>query len=162
MIDKDTAKKVGRLESVANTADSTGFSVAVTWAKSSTWGYNPTAEVTSDTRRASGRASGCGYDKESAAIADALNQIPAALRVLYTLAEKALTEGKTPYSKTATSGYSWGNVIGYGSGYTVLPYFEGGVGSSCFWSIFQAAGYEVRKTTTGKRFDCWVLDRSAA
>lgn len=30
------------------------------------------------------------------------------------------------------------------SGHSVLPYFEGGVGASCFWSILKDCGYETR------------------
>ena len=162
-IEKDTAAKLAQLEAAATAPRFDSVSISVTWAKSRTWGANPTAEVLNlGDRRTVGHASGCGYDKESAAIAEALNQNPAALRVLYELGESALAQGDSPRSKTACTGYHWGGCIGYGAGYSVLPYFEGGVGSSCFWSIFQKAGFSVRLAGSGKMFDCWTLQKGVA
>lgn len=51
--------------------------ICVEWKKSRTWGYNPTVEIETHTTNGNfhytkGKASGCGYDKESAAIAEAL------------------------------------------------------------------------------------------
>ena len=91
-----------------------------------------------------------GYDKESAAIADALNQDAAVMRELYNLAEQALAVN-----------VKYRDFIGYGSGYNVVPYFEGGVGVSCFWAIFEKMGFVVRSAGSGRAFDCWVLERRA-
>ena len=154
---KETARNLARLEAAVAAPGFDSVSVSVTWARSRTWGANPTAEVVNiGDRKTTGHASGCGYDKESAAIAEALNQNPAALRVLYDLAENALSAGKSPMTCT---GYDWRDSIGYGSGYGVLPYFEGGVGSDCFWSIFKSAGYTVKHAGSGKMFDCWTLSK---
>ena len=46
--------------------------IRVEWKKPTVWGSNPTAEVVTGTYT-TGSASGCGYDKESAAVAEALN-----------------------------------------------------------------------------------------
>lgn len=162
-IEQDTAAKLAQLEAAATAPRFDSVSISVTWAKSRTWGANPTAEVLNlGDRRTVGHASGCGYDKESAAIAEALNQNPAALRVLYELGESALARGDSPRSKSACSGYHCGCCLGYGAGYSVLPYFKGGVGSSCFWSIFQKAGFSVRLAGSGKMFDCWTLQKGGA
>ena len=159
-IDEDTARQFAKLDTVAAARVPSGLSVCVTWARSRTWGANPTATVYGDTRRTEGHASGCGYDKESAAIADAMNQQPEALRVLYDMAEKALADGLRPDSQTACTGYSWASILGYGSGYSVLPYFEGGCGSSTIWNILQRGGYTVRHTHSAKALDCWTVDRA--
>ena len=160
-VEKYRAAKLARIESAAAAPVLDSASVSVTWAKSRTWGANPTAELL-DGRSVctTGHASGCGYDKESSAIAEAMNNNPSALRVLYELGEKALERGESPKSKTACSGYSWGNCIGYGAGYDVLPYYEGGVGSDCFWSILNKAGYTVRHAGSGKMYDCWTFYRA--
>lgn len=160
-IEKSRAAKLARIESAAAAPAIDSASVSVTWAKSRTWGANPTAELLDNHGvRTMGHASGCGYDKESAAIAEAMNENPSALRILYELGEKALERGESPKSKTACSGYHWGCCIGYGAGYDVLPYYEGGVGSSCFWSILQKAGYTVRHAGGGRMFDCWTFYRA--
>lgn len=126
-------------------------SISVEWKRSSTWGANPTATTGSNYTTATGKASGCGYDKESAAIAEALNQDPAVMRELYALADQALAEG-----------VSYREFIGYGSGYNIVPYFEGGVGSSCFWSIFKRMGFTVRCAGSGKMFDCYTVEKEVA
>lgn len=157
-IEKNRAKKIARLETAANALRISSASVTVEWAKSRTWGANPTAELLNlGDGRTVGHASGCGYDKESAAIAEAMNASPAALRVLYELGEAALKRGESPRSTSACSGYHWGTCIGYGAGYDVLPYWEGGVGASCFWKILEKAGYTVRHAGSGKRFDCYTF-----
>lgn len=154
-IEQDTARQLEKLDTVAAARLPSALSICVTWARSRTWGANPTAEVCGDTTRTTGHASGCGYDKESAAIADAMNQQPAALRVLFDMAEKALAYGMRPDSKTACTGYSWSQVLGYGSGYSVLPYFEGGCGSSTIWELLRKGGYTVRHTHSPNALDCW-------
>lgn len=64
------------------------------------------------------------------------------------------------HSKSACTGYSWGSVLGYGSGYSVLPYFEGGVGMSSLLDLFKRGGYSVRSATSGRLFDCYLIDRA--
>lgn len=157
-IEKNRAEKIASLEAAANAPRISSASVSVEWTKSRTWGANPTAELLNiGYGRTIGHASGCGYDKESAAIAEAMNASPAALRVLYELGEAALERGESPRSVSACTGYNWGKCIGYGAGYSVLPYWEGGVGSSCFWDILKKAGYTVRHAGSGKRFDCYTF-----
>lgn len=148
--EKRIAEALEKIESVAAAGDLEEVTVSVEWAKSRLWGYNPTATVCTFPagRRSVGRASGCGYDKESAAIAAALNDQKSVLKVLYSMAESAIEAGK-----------SYRDFIGYGSGYSAIPYFEGGVGSSCFWSIFDRAGYRARSTGSGKTFDCWTITK---
>lgn len=154
-------RQIEKLHTAAAAPTLADVDISVEWKRNSTWGANPTADVRTVDGWFTGHASGCGYDKESAAVAEALNQSAAVRKVLYTLAENALQNGKS-FSRFANGNVSWGDVIGYGSGYAVLPYFEGGVGVSCFWSILKNAGYEIRHVSNGKMYDCYFVSRKAA
>ena len=72
------------------------------------------------------------------------------MKVLFTLAENALQEN---------SAAEWGKDIGYGSGYGAIPYFEGGVGVSCFWSILEKAGFHKTADNGGKHYHYYELNR---
>lgn len=142
-IEKEIEKKLAHLEAVANAPEVDYIKVNVKYRRS-TWGYNPAVEVITNGESGifTGYASGWGYDKESAAVADAFNKSLGILKVLYTLKEKALEAGESDESKTTCTGHDNRNCVGYGAGYGVLPYFEGGVGVSCFWSILKKAGFD--------------------
>ena len=71
--EKKRAEIIKRLDAANNAENLTYIKIHVDWKRSSTWGYNPSATVwTSDSYYNTGRASGCGYDKESAAVGEAL------------------------------------------------------------------------------------------
>lgn len=78
--EKDRASALAKLEAAAACDPLESVTFAVDWYNNRTWGKNPTAEVRACSRtRATtteGKASGCGYDKESAAIASACNHNP--------------------------------------------------------------------------------------
>lgn len=147
--DKYTAEKLEKLEKAAAAPDLASVSISVEWKRNYTWGYNPTATVTIQAagtwNRFTGTASGCGYDKLTAAIGAALNQSDSVKKMLYAAKDEAL-EAMTPEQIAATKkGYvseSNRNFIHYGAGYGVLPYFEGGVGMSSFYGVFEACGYK--------------------
>lgn len=138
-IDKTTAAKLEQLDRVANAPDLTSVSICVDWVRSRTWGYYPRVEIITNTGTYTGEASGCGYDKESAAIADALNKCDSMLKVLYQLKENGLRAGKTRENKTATCGRSKGDICGYGA----PPYFNGRVVASFFGYILKNCGYKI-------------------
>lgn len=140
--ESDRQKYLHKLERAANAPELRDLTVCVEWAKSRTWGANPTATVTvndSHHYETTGHASGCGYDKESAAIASAMNANAAVLRILYTHAEKG---GKFAYSVYTFAG---------------LPYFDGGCGVSCFRNVFEGCGYEWRDLVHRKTFDSYMM-----
>jgi len=126
--------------------------VDVNWCKSSTWGANPTAEAWITFINASGHReteylksrsiSGCGYDKESTAVAEALNQSEVLKANLYAYANRPMNKGK-----------ELREIFGYGSGYGELPRFEGGVGTSCYTSIFDKLKLDFKNTASSKMFD---------
>ena len=140
-IEKKTAADLAKLDRIAAAPDLEYISISVEWVRSSTWGYNPHAEVQTETGVFYGRASGCGYDKRSAAVANALNQCDSVLKVLCTLKENGLRAGLTDICKDCCTGHSNRNICGYGAGYNVIPYFERGVGVSCFWDILKKCGF---------------------
>lgn len=83
---------------------------------------------------------GYGYDKHSTALAEILNMSPEILKRLYKAEDKRLGMGKVLSDREDNSRRE---VIGYGSGYGVVPYFEGGVGASCHVQILERLGYTV-------------------
>lgn len=157
---KSQAVKLEKLKTAAAARDLTEIVINVEWKRNKTWGNNPTAEViVVGEGRYYGHASGCGYDKQSAAVAAALNQSPAVLKAIYTLKENGLKAGLSDYSKTPCTGVDNRNICGYGAGYDILPAFEGGVGVSCFWSILEKCGFAVKGVASGRMFDAYTVER---
>jgi len=139
--EKNRAARLRKLETAAEAKPLTTADVVVTRCKSRTWGHNPDAEVMTETCRTTGHASGCGYDKESAAIAQAFNAHPSIMRALYEHAENG---GAFPYSVYTTAG---------------VPWFDGGCGVSCFRNVFEALGYTWRDVSHGKTFDVYAITK---
>lgn len=165
---KSQAVKLEKLKTAAAARDLTKIVINVEWKRNKTWGNNPTAEViVVGEGRYYGHASGCGYDKQSAAVAEALNQSPAVLKALYTLKENGLNtppaEGRAlnPFAAEPVreASVSSNSICGYGAGYDILPYFEGGVGVSCFWSILEKCGFVVKSVASGRMFDAYTVER---
>lgn len=114
--------------------------IKVEWSRSQTWGYNPHVEARAQyanigTLYNTGYASGCGYDKESTAVASAIDEImkPFILNNFSTLKDPSVY-----------------GVCNYGL------CFEGGVGMSSFIKAFKACGYEVHESH-GKSFDSYII-----
>lgn len=161
-LEKTFVRKLEKLDRIANAPELEFVTINVEWKRSRTWGYNPTADVvTNEYARYTGTASGCGYDKRSAAVAEALNASPAVLKALYIAAENALASGQA-FTRLNVNTVTWRDVLGYGSGYSILPYFEGGVGISCFEEIFNSCGFSFREVASGKYFDSYTVSRKGA
>ena len=72
-INKKRQAMLNRLEAVSQAEPLQYVEARVEWKKSRTWGYNPHVEAwTTGSYYNTGKASGCGYCKESAAIGEAL------------------------------------------------------------------------------------------
>ena len=71
---KQTAQDLERLVQIENAETPEEIVICIDWKRNPYWGNNPHAEITDDCRRWFGSASGCGYDKRTAAIAEAVNQ----------------------------------------------------------------------------------------
>ena len=105
--------------------------ITINFYRSSTWGYCPKGFDNYGNKTDS--ITGCGYDKESAASAQLLNQN---LSILKRLCEK----------KNESAALSNRDLLGYGSGSGILPRFEGGVGIDCHVRILENVGYTVTKS----------------
>ncbi|MBQ1789284.1 MAG: hypothetical protein II008_03830 [Oscillospiraceae bacterium] len=141
---KETAARLEKLGAAENAAGASWFDVNVEWTKSRTWGNIPHAKVYAPGCNTTGTASGCGYDKESAAIADALNSNPEVMRILYNHIDA-------------------GGIFLYGVHvFAGIPSFQGGVGVSCFSHIFEALGYNWRTLASGRTFDAYEVTKKEA
>lgn len=156
-IGKATTKKLEQLDRAANTPIPRRVEIIVEWVRSQTWGYNPHAYIMAGGEEYTGTASGCGYDKESAAVSSALNQIPGVLHALYALKDQALSGGISDFSCSACTGRDNRNCCGYGAGYGAIPSFEGGVGMPSILAVLGNCGYEVR-FHHGKRESAYILE----
>lgn len=165
-LDKRTAEKLEKLERAAAAPDLIDVSISVEWKHNRTWGYNPTATVTihagNQWEQYTGTASGCGYDKLTAAVGGALNQSDTIKRMLYIAKENGL---KNPPETGRFNGVSFeenttnNSLIHYGAGYGVLPYFEGGVGMSGFRGIFEKCGYKCTVDNGTKHTDFYHFEK---
>jgi hypothetical protein len=124
------------------------ITISVSWVNNSTWGKNPHAEVWAGGQYTTGKASGCGYDKLSTAIAAAFNQNESILKLVFVAYEKALRKNKNISIREA---------VGYGLGYQ-YPSFEGGVGYSCFSNFFQKLGAKTNTWQEGKTWDSMTIE----
>jgi len=151
-LEKLTLKKLQKtfsyLDFNENLPQIESLTITVEWKRSQMWGINPTAEayVSGLGMVSSGSISGCGYDKQSTAVANVLNQVPQFLKLMYKL--------KNKNSKLKNN-----DIFGYGSGYGILPSFEGGVGVNCYNKIFNSIGYEFTTVSSGKNFDVYKVTK---
>lgn len=148
-IEKDIQKEFARIEAV------TGYEfepveIVVEWKKNRTWGSNPraTAFVPGVGYIDSGSIGGCGYDKQSTAVAEILNQIPAVMYRLYKEKNRHKNINKTNHE-----------IFGYGSGYGILPAFEGGVGVNCYPAIFDKIVLKFETVHSSKNTDIFRITK---
>lgn len=129
--------------------------ISIEWKKSRTWGNNPHCEVkvfynNNQVETFTGSASGCGYDKRSAATAEALNKCELLKALLYKAENKRLKN----HSEVTRRDF-----IGYGSGNSSIPHFEGGVGFRSHETIlnnlkFKTSLYDESSTT----YDLYIFE----
>lgn len=157
-LEKELFTDLERLEAIENAKIPSFISIKTEWGKIRTCGNNPHTEIyVQGVGYYNGSASGCEYDKESAAFASAAKSSFALKKILCDLKEAALKEGKSDKSKTTCTGIDNREVCGYGAGYDPIPYFEGGVGMKSIISIFRKYGYNVVESY-GKRYDSYELE----
>lgn len=133
--------ELDNIDNINNASDKlpNSLTLIINFYKSSTWGWCP--KGTDNYGNATSSITGCGYCKESTATAQLLNQNDIIIKKLY-LAKNKNAKGKN------------NDVLGYGSGYGVLPSFEGGVGVDCHVRILESLGYKV---TTSSNSSTTVL-----
>lgn len=118
-------------DAILTMSDISELRIDVEWKKSRWWGNCPRAEWRcwfKDGSFMSGSeyASGCGYDKLSQVVADAFNRVA-----------KGMAWRKRNSRKKAPYGISH---VGSGADKGWLPYFEGGIGSNCYYAIAKFLG----------------------
>lgn len=146
--EKSLNEDLERAEKAINEGSNVEYvSISVDWVRSRTWGYNPHATI--DVKDGEGyhtyegAASGCGYDKRSAATAQALNCSKSIRKLLWELAYKERNGDKT-----------------YGYYVFTNPHFEGGVGFSCHRNVLQKMGLNCKVyDERGKHNDYYVFER---
>lgn len=138
---KRSVERVKKLEAADGARDVEHIYISVEWKRSRVWGYNPTATVRGFHEVTEDYASGCGYDKESAAIAGAFNKNTEVMRILYNHAEAG---GVFPYGVHTFAG---------------LPSFDGGCGVSVFYEIFKACGFKFEQVASGKHFAAYKITK---
>lgn len=156
---KAIEREVNHVKTVFNAGTLVEVKITMEWKRSQMWGANPTAEAWYRYKDAdgnlcsnyvkSGSIGGCGYDKGSTAVAECLNQINEVLKPLFAKKDKAMKIDKRDNR----------DLLGYGSGYGILPRIEGGVGVSCYPAIFAAIGYKFATTASGKMFDAYSITK---
>lgn len=119
--------------------------IDVNWKKNSTWGANPTAEVWTDEYLGESRSvGGCGYDKESTAIAEPFNKSKQMSKIAII----------AKYLDTKYKDMNWEEkdekgiyTYSYGVCFSIFNengiYWEGGVGASSFMRCIETAGYKM-------------------
>lgn len=140
VIKRLTEKTEKKIQSVFNKIDNISaaddelknpYVITINFYKSSTWGYCP--KGFDNNRNVTSSITGCGYDKESTALAQLLNQNKTILKKMYKI------KNDSPEKKNH-------DLFGYGSGYFELPAFKGGVGIECHVDILKKLGFKVTKT----------------
>ena len=87
------------------------------------------------------KTGGCGYDKYSTALASALNSCDELMKAVYIATEKALQTAEQDNDRYGDGRHLLGYGLSYFKGY--LPYFDGGVGACCFWSVLAKIGFKL-------------------
>ncbi len=142
--EKREAAKIAEAEAIATAPEVQAISIFIDWKRSQNWGHNPHAEIKVYTDRgtytATGRASGCNYDKQSTAIAEALNQIPAALKLIYDQRENDIK--------------IYGTAL-----YAAAPRYEGGTGTNQIKLILEASNIYMLSHDETKRTDHYYFEK---
>jgi len=162
---KAIEREVSKIKAVFNAGELIEVKISIEWKRSRMWGSNPSAECWYSYKDASGSRNsnyvtsgsigGCGYDKQSTAVADVLNQINEVLKPLYSKKDKAI---KQTFEKINNDNNR--ELFGYGSGYGILPSIEGGVGVSCYPKIFASIGLKFYTVASGKTFDVYQITKN--
>lgn len=156
---KSIERQVNQVLTIGKAGELVEAKISIEWKKSKMWGINPSAECVysfknedgelRSNRVSSGSIGGCGYDKQSTAVANCLNQINEVLKPMYLLKD------------VASTGVSNHNLFGYGSGYGLTPSIEGGVGVSCYPGIFDKLGYKFETIASEKTFDVFAITKKS-
>ena len=144
-VDKNRIKAIDAInkeyDSIENAPDFESLDISIEWKKSSIWGMNPHAELTVYSKNGYARykatASGCGYCKLSAVMADVFNQS-------LSLRKLILNNDNN-------------DTLVYGLRDTYFS--SGGVGVSTLQNAFDCLDLNLKQTATGKTFDVFAVNK---
>lgn len=144
-VDKNRIKAIDAInkeyDSIENAPDFESLDISIEWKKSATWGMNPHAELTVYSKNGYARykatASGCGYCKLSAVMADVFNQS-------LSLRKLILNNDNN-------------DTLVYGLRDTYFS--SGGVGVSTLQNAFDCLDLNLKQTATGKTFDVFAVNK---
>ena len=140
-IEKQTTKKMDQVKNIYAATENIEDINIIVQTKKTNLGYQYKAILATDTLRIEGKyTGGWGYDKLSTAIAEVLNQYQPLTKLMYKYIDNKMWEEE---SLTINNH----KVLGYGSGYGILPYFESGVGVESFYTIFDNLGLKLTQIT---------------
>jgi len=153
-IDKRLQEDLNKIDEVVNNEVGLPKPLVITIErnKSYIWGSNLTAHTNYGFDGSS--IGGCGYCKLSTATAQALNSHPYIIKKLYEKENERLKLLKDQKEKGDLSRRSF---IGYGSGYGVLPCFEGGVGVSSHETVIENIGLSMRSISYTDNTDVYMV-----
>jgi hypothetical protein len=145
--------KKSHLNAIFNAKEIKCITLSIDWKKSQMWGYNPlaTAKVTyldniSETFY-SDRVTGAGYDKESTAFANSINQVNGILNKMINLKNDNISKDNR-------------DLFGYGTQGDFIPMFANGVGVSCYYNVFESIGYQLKHIANGQTFDVYTIEKT--
>lgn len=146
--DNKLTEQLYKIELVEKAQDFTDCTINVEWARGSMQSMQAQAEMLGIQHIQGSKTGGCGYDKESTAIADVLKQCKPFMKLLYT--EKNKLKNIKMENK---------EIFGYGSGYGLLPYFEGGVGANCLYKICENIGLKFEQIANTKNSNVYKISK---
>ena len=140
-IKKQTTKKMDQVKNIYATIENIEDINIIVQHKKTNLGYQYKAILATEKTRIQGKyTGGSGYDKLSTALAEVLNQYQPLTKLMYNyIDDKMFEEGSLTINNH--------EVLGYGSGHGILPYFESGVGVSSFYKIFDNLGLKLTQVT---------------
>lgn len=145
---KEEEKYIKELDQIAAAPDVSYISINTEWVKNRYWGNNPhttarvgfvAPELCPNTY--TGRASGCGYDKYSAAVTQALNQSDAIKKVICEHLHQLKKAGRYPHSCNVWNCCGLPRLCTNGSGISTLR------------GVFECCGFKCEEDRSGKHSD---------
>lgn len=134
-LNKALARDLAHLDKVAAAPVLRSVSVVVEWVKNRTWGNNPHAFATIETaegcERTEGRASGCGYDKYSAAVTYAIKDNLSIQRAIFEHLNELKKDGRFPHSCDVYNVCGMPRLCTSGSGICTIRGVFGCLGFKC-------------------------------
>ena len=141
---KEFTEEMRKIDKAENIELPKEIEIEIRWAKGSMGAQQATAEMSWRDSEGyhnlvSAKTRGWGYDKESSAVSDVLNEAPFGIKIALEIAR--MTKNR-PYGISVHDGF--------------LPMWSGGVGMSSFLTVFQKVGYTYKVYGSG---DVYVLTR---